>query len=432
MPFDDLANDQDMQSMLKLRGRRPGLLDDADANSDATAEGDPADPNSLGMKIAQMGRRPYAADDATATSAATSAANEQTPTPGDSSPQGGKTGSNLAQRILAATQRSTPEIVDMKAQVALPSRIQRSKDMDVPLPAFLGGRSVASDGDSSSGASPQPIQNQKPGSNRAQVKDISRNALPANMRQSLTFSGSTPEITRMAQLSVPGASRDNVTKYLPNIVDAVKKANLGIPDSEIMPYIFATINAESSAFTPVDERMDDNPAHRYPNTSTPETPGHHPFDLYDFKAGIGNTQKGDGERYKGRGFVQLTGRANYQEMGRKLGIDLLGHPELADDPKVASLIFAQFLKDHLAARPEQAKALRQQGFDSQKSLNLYIRTLKDLNDEHLDYKSELEKDPLALTRKVVNGGFNGMGSFLPAFAVGNQYTKVMKATAEEP
>lgn len=55
------------------------------------------------------------------------------------------------------------------------------------------------------------------------------------------------------------------------------------------------------------------------------------FDKYEpgTKIGkmLGNTVKGDGARYKGRGFVQLTGRANYQKASDKLGVDFIGHPE---------------------------------------------------------------------------------------------------------
>lgn len=53
---------------------------------------------------------------------------------------------------------------------------------------------------------------------------------------------------------------------------------------------------------------------------------------------LGNKHIGDGERYHGRGFVQLTGRDNYRMAGQALGIDLLNHPELAAKPEVAAQI----------------------------------------------------------------------------------------------
>ncbi len=53
---------------------------------------------------------------------------------------------------------------------------------------------------------------------------------------------------------------------------------------------------------------------------------------------LGNTQAGDGFRFRGRGYVQLTGRTNYTKMGKLLGTDLVGNPDLALDPKVAAQI----------------------------------------------------------------------------------------------
>lgn len=49
---------------------------------------------------------------------------------------------------------------------------------------------------------------------------------------------------------------------------------------------------------------------------------------------LGNTQAGDGKRYKGRGPIQITGRANYKRYGELLGLDLVGKPELVATPGV--------------------------------------------------------------------------------------------------
>ncbi len=55
---------------------------------------------------------------------------------------------------------------------------------------------------------------------------------------------------------------------------------------------------------------------------------------------LGNTQKGDGFLYRGRGYVQITGRELYQHVGQLLGVDLLNNPDLALDPEVAYRIAA--------------------------------------------------------------------------------------------
>ena len=59
---------------------------------------------------------------------------------------------------------------------------------------------------------------------------------------------------------------------------------------------------------------------------------------YEGRADLGNTQPGDGARYKGRGFIQITGRANYTAAGKALGIDLVNYPELAERPDIATKV----------------------------------------------------------------------------------------------
>lgn len=68
-------------------------------------------------------------------------------------------------------------------------------------------------------------------------------------------------------------------------------------------------------------------------------------EAYEGRTDLGNTHPGDGVRYKGRGYVQLTGRDNYQYWSDRLGIDLINNPELAAEPEVAAQILVQGMKE---------------------------------------------------------------------------------------
>lgn len=67
---------------------------------------------------------------------------------------------------------------------------------------------------------------------------------------------------------------------------------------------------------------------------------------YEGRKDLGNTQPGDGKRYKGRGPIQLTGRANYKKYGDLLGIDLINNPTMAATPQVGFRIAALFWQSH--------------------------------------------------------------------------------------
>ena len=65
---------------------------------------------------------------------------------------------------------------------------------------------------------------------------------------------------------------------------------------------------------------------------------------YEGRADLGNNRPGDGVRYKGRGLLQLTGRANYKAFGDILGMNLEGNPELAAEPVLSLKIACEFWK----------------------------------------------------------------------------------------
>ncbi|SNS74103.1 glycoside hydrolase family 19 protein [Rhodococcoides kyotonense] len=56
---------------------------------------------------------------------------------------------------------------------------------------------------------------------------------------------------------------------------------------------------------------------------------------YEGRSDLGNTQPGDGQRYKGRGAIQVTGRHNYESMSQATGVDFVSNPELVSSPEYA-------------------------------------------------------------------------------------------------
>lgn len=63
---------------------------------------------------------------------------------------------------------------------------------------------------------------------------------------------------------------------------------------------------------------------------------------YEGRKDLGNTQKGDGVRFKGRGLIQLTGRHNYAVAGKALDLDLINYPKKASEPNNAPRIAGWF------------------------------------------------------------------------------------------
>lgn len=139
-------------------------------------------------------------------------------------------------------------------------------------------------------------------------------------------------ITTKVLKAVPEKARGAATQTIPLIVQALQKQ--GILSPRTLAYVLATIQHETAGtFMPIKEYGGD----AY-------------FKRYEGRADLGNTQPGDGVKYHGRGFIQLTGRHNYRDMGAKIGVDLENNPDLALDPTVSAMILAQFVKERGVAQ----------------------------------------------------------------------------------
>lgn len=168
---------------------------------------------------------------------------------------------------------------------------------------------------------------------------------------------------------------DNISLNLPCVLNALRTERL--VDKPLLLMALATIRAEAECFEPICEGKS-----KY-NTS----PGGHPYDLYDFRTDLGNSQRGDGDRYKGRGFIQLTGRCNYEAHGRAIGLGdrLVQTPDLANERDIAGKLLASFLK-------AKERAI----------------------------KEALLDNDLRSARRLVNGGVHGLERFCDAFTIGSR------------
>jgi len=151
----------------------------------------------------------------------------------------------------------------------------------------------------------------------------------------------------------PATPVANIRANLPPVLAELAAANLS--DKAMVLMALGTIRAETESFLPISEGQS-----RF-NTSK----GGHPFDLYDNRADLGNTGAPDGANFRGRGFVQLTGRANYTKYSGEINVDLIANPDRANDPQIAARLLARFLGDKedrirkaLAAQPPHFRAAR--------------------------------------------------------------------------
>lgn len=162
----------------------------------------------------------------------------------------------------------------------------------------------------------------------------------------------------------PYTRSSSIEQHLPYVAAALAAFNLCNQDLVIAA--LGTIRAETEGFVPISEQ----PSHF--NTR----PGQSAFSAYENLDTLGNCEPGDGARFRGRGYVQLTGRKNYELFGLTLGFALHEQPDSACAPEIAACLLAAFLSKH---RERLAQAMA--------------------------------ADDLRGARKIINGGSHGLDRF---------------------
>ena len=120
-----------------------------------------------------------------------------------------------------------------------------------------------------------------------------------------------------------------------------------------------------------------------------------PINRYEGRTDLGNTQPGDGAKFVGRGYLQLTGRANYTKYSSPSGVDLASDPDQLSKPDVAAKVLAAWFKER------QPK-----------------------------FSEYLAKDDLVAARRMVNGGTSGAQEINPRYRV--YRLALEKSPAAEP
>lgn len=125
-----------------------------------------------------------------------------------------------------------------------------------------------------------------------------------------------------------GARIDRATEWLPHILSAMDEFAINTPARQAA--FLSQVGHESGGLHYVVEIWGPTDAQR----------------RYEGRIDLGNTEPGDGYKFKGRGLIQTTGRTNYKATGDALGVDLIGGPELLADFALAARSAAWYWKQH--------------------------------------------------------------------------------------
>jgi len=101
---------------------------------------------------------------------------------------------------------------------------------------------------------------------------------------------------------------------------------------------------------------------------------------------LGNKKVGDGAKFKGRGYIQLTGRYNYKRAGEALGLPLEANPELVEKPEVAAQVAVWFWKTRVQPRVDDFGNTPQ----ATKPINSGLKGLQDRKDKFQDFKTSMQ------------------------------------------
>lgn len=182
-----------------------------------------------------------------------------------------------------------------------------------------------------------------------------------------------------------GASLKTATLFLPYIEETLNKYHISTPIRQLC--FLAQVGHESGGLFYTEELASGK--------------------AYEGRKDLGNTQIGDGIKYKGKGLIQITGRANFDALSKEFGVDFVNIPSLlaGKNAKVSS--------------PTQLRysTLSAGWFWNSRNLNHYA--------DAIDIQKNIDVDPnlsaFKLITKKINGAYNGLADRLTRYHNGLKY-----------